>query len=225
MGVKLVMSKPYHLVIFDWEGTLGDTIGPIINTIAAIAKRLNYDEFDAREARLYVPLGLGMVIKKLFPNLSLHQYEQFLQEVQHYLVKESLEVALIPGAREILQQLKLAGIDLAIATNKGQSSLKRALLGSKLDTYFSITRSAGDAPAKPCPQMLEEILNETGFNADQALMVGDSTVDMEMAKYIGVDAIGFDYDHNQGEKLIAAGALDVFHNYRQLAQFLQLPLN
>ncbi len=219
------MSRPYQIVIFDWEGTLGDTIGPIINTIATIAKCMKYKEFDEREARLYVPLGLGMVIKKLFPDLSLHQYEQFLQEVQHYLVKESLDVALIPGAREILNQLKQAGIDLAIATNKGQSSLKRALYDSQLDTYFSITRSAGDVPAKPCPQMLEEILIETGFSAGEALMVGDSTVDMEMAKYIGVDAIGFDYDHNQGEKLITAGAIDVFDNYRQLAEFLKLPLN
>ena len=76
------MIRFYRLSVFDWEGTLGDTLGQILNTVSAVAKRMHLDEVDEQLARHCVTLGLVQVIKKLFPSLSLHQYEQLLQEVQ-----------------------------------------------------------------------------------------------------------------------------------------------
>ena len=217
------MSRTYRLVIFDWEGTLGDTLGHVLTVLAVEARRLGFGEMDERSARHYVILGLARAVKKIFPQLLLHQHEQLLQAVQHALAICPTEVCLMPGALQVIQKMNANGLKLAIATNKGQQSLQRALHVSGLDVFFNVTRAAGQVPAKPCPQMLEEILSEFDVQASQSLMIGDSVADIEMASLIGMDAIGVDFYHQQADELRAAGALDVFDDYQQVANYLQLP--
>jgi len=219
------MSRRYHLVVFDWEGTLGDTLGQILNTVAAEAKRLQFGVFDENQARQHVVLGLVMAVKKIFPSLTLDQHEQLLQAVHHSLVTHPLDVCLIPGAKQMIEQLYQAGIHLAIATNKGEQSLIRCLQACGLRDFFDVTRSAGQVPAKPCPQMLQEIMDSCGVKATQTLMVGDSVIDVDMANQLGVDAVGVDFDHQQAANLLAAGALHVFNDYQQLADYLGLTFN
>ncbi|MBA3535102.1 MAG: HAD-IA family hydrolase [Tatlockia sp.] len=217
------MSRPYRLVVFDWEGTLGDTLGQILNTVATEAKRLQFGELNEQLARQSVELGLVLAVKKTFPHLNELQQEQLLLAVHHSLASRTAEVYLIPGAIDIAHRLTDAGINLAIASNKGQQSLQRVVHVSELDKFFKVTRSAGQSPAKPCPQMLEEIMAEFDASANETLMVGDSVNDIEMAKSIGVNAIGVDFYHQQEAALRAAGALEVFNDYQQLAEYLQLP--
>lgn len=217
------MGKPYRLVVFDWEGTLGDTLGQILNTVATEAKRLQFGELDEQLARQSVELGLVLATKKVFPHLNEKQQEELLLAVHHALAARATEVYLIPGAKGIAQRLHDAGIYLGIASNKGQQSLHRVLQVSELDQLFQVTRSAGQASPKPCSQMLEEIMAEFDVTAEETLMVGDSVTDIEMAKNIGVDAIGVDFYHQQEAALRAAGALEVFDDYQHVADYLQLP--
>lgn len=214
--------RRYRLMVFDWEGTLGDTLGQILNAVATEAKRLQFGEVDEQLARQYVVFGLVMAVRKLFPHLSIHQHEELLQAIQHTLASNSSDGYLIPGAKQFIQRAQQAGIELAIATNKGQHSLQRALQAADLCNVFTATRSAGQVPAKPCPQMLEEIMDVCGIDAPETLMIGDSATDMEMAREIGVDAVGVDFYHQQADNLMAAGALAVFDDYVQLAKYLQL---
>lgn len=216
------MVKPYRLVVFDWEGTLGDTLGQVLDTVAMEAKRLNFGELNEELARQSVDLGLVKAVQRVFPRLNAREQEQLLSAVQQALVARTSQVYLIPGAREIAERLHQAGIGLAIATNKGELSLQRVLQTSGLDVLFKVTRSAGQTPPKPCPQMLEEILAEFDLTANDALMVGDSATDIEMAQSIQVDAVGVDFYHQQSAVLRATGALEVFYDYRQLADYLQL---
>ena len=216
------MSRPYSLVVFDWEGTLGDTLGQILQTVALVAKRMGFGDLDEDLARKSVVLGLVLAVKKLFPDLSMHQHEQLLAEVQHALLTHSANSCLIPGAKNFLEDLKQTGLTLAIATNKGQHSLQRALLSAGIDDLFAVTRSAGQVPAKPCPQMIEEIMAICGATPSQTLMIGDSVSDVEMALQAGVDVIGVDFYHQQKASLLAAGAMHVFDDYKQVARFLSL---
>lgn len=216
------MSNPYQLVVFDWEGTISDTLGLILHTVALEAELLGFGSVDPYLARKYVDLGLVPALRKLFPHLSLQQQEALMQAVQKGLVSRPAEVRLIPGVRQLIQQLHDAGIDLAIATNKSQHSLQRALVSTGLDSFFKVTRTADQAPAKPCPQMLEEIMEQFGQQASTTLMIGDSSTDMEMARSINVVAIGVDFYHQNESVLNASGALAVFDDYPLLAQFLKL---
>lgn len=213
------MSNPYRLVVFDWEGTISDTLGQVLHTVATEAEKLGYGAIDPAVAKQYVDLGLSRAVKKLFPKMSAAEHEQLMQSVQHTLLTSSVELCLIPGVLNFIKQLHDEQIELAIATNKGHQSLMRALQATGLDVFFKVTRSAGAVPAKPCPQMLEEIMNEFGRDARSTLMIGDSPSDMDMASRIHVDAIGVDFYNQQEAILKHAGAKIVFNDYQQLAQF------
>lgn len=216
------MSKRYRLVVFDWEGTLSDTLGQVLDCVAKEARRLDYGELDEELARQSVDLGLVNAIKKVFPHLTLIQYERLINAVQQSLMSRHSDVYLIPGAKDIVQRLHQDGIELAIATNKGQHSLLKALHTTGLDEYFKVTRSAGQTPPKPSPQMLQEILMVFSLPAHDALMIGDSVTDIEMANSLGMDAIGVNFYHQQSEPLLASGALNVFDDYRLIADYLHL---
>ncbi|WP_419419137.1 HAD family hydrolase [Legionella sp. D16C41] len=219
------MSKQYRLVVFDWEGTLSDTLGQVINCVVSEAKRLNYGEVDEKLARQYAELGLGNVIRKLFPQLNSMEQEYLLKAVQHSLINRPSEIYLTPGAREFVESLYQNDIYLGIASNKGQNSLNRALQNSGLASFFKVVRCAGQLPPKPCPQMLEEILFEFNVDVNEALMIGDSTCDIEMAKAINMDAIGINFYHQQHSNLLLAkGAVAVFSSYSQLASYLNIKL-
>lgn len=216
------MSNPYDLVVFDWEGTIVDTLGVVFHVVASEANLLGFGDFDPYQARKYVDLGLVQALRKAYPHLSLSQQQQLFEAVQRALHTQPLDICLMPGVRELLYQLRDAQVNLAIATNKGQHSLLRALQATGLDELFKVTRSAGQVPAKPCPQMLEEIIEEYEGNIVTTLMVGDSPTDMEMARNLRVTAVGVDLYHQQGSALKAAGAVAVFDEYRKLADFLNL---
>lgn len=216
------MSKRYRLVVFDWEGTLSDTLGQVLNCVAEEARRLHFGEINEEIARQSVELGLVNAIKKVFPQLTLLQHEQLLNAVQYSLMSRHSEIYLIPGAKAIVSHLYQSGIDMAIATNKGQQGLMRALQTTGLDEFIKVTRSAGQTPPKPCADMLLEILDVFGMPVTDAIMIGDSAIDMEMASRIGMDAIGVNFYHQQADVLLEAGALNVFNDYQLIADYLQL---
>lgn len=217
------MSNSYKLVVFDWEGTIADTLGLVLNTVATEARALGFGEVDPYLARKYVDLGLLQALKKLFPHLSIREQDTLVQAVQGAMLNKSAEVCIFPGARELIEKLHQKHIDLAIATNKGQHSLQRALHATGLEAFFKVTRSAGQAAPKPCPQMLEEIMTECGADASSTLMIGDSVSDIEMAVSIQVAALGVDFYLHQESALKKAGAIAVFNDYKVLANFLGFP--
>lgn len=219
------MASSYQLVVFDWEGTISDTLGQILHIVADEAIALGLGAIDFEEARRFVDLGLVQALKKVLPNLSTHEYEHLLNSVQKALVTHSSQVYLMPGVLELIEALHAAKVNLAIATNKGHHSLLKSLANSGLDKYFKVTRSAGLVPAKPCPQMLEEIMDEFGVAACDTLMIGDSPTDMEMAHSIQVAAVGVDFYQHQEAALKAAGAVAVFDDYHQVAKFLKLSVD
>lgn len=217
------MSNPYQLIVFDWEGTISDTLGLILNTVTSETRRLGFGEIDPKVARQYVDLGLVQALRKTLPDLSAKQHDELLQAIYHTLHTRPTEICLIPGVGEFIEQVHDANIAIAVASNKGQHSLNRAIQASGLDRFIRVVRSAGQTAAKPDPQMLEEIMEEFGQDESSTLMIGDSTVDMEMAKSIGVAAVGVDFYHQQEAALKEAGALAVFDDYQLLANFLNIP--
>lgn len=217
------MAKPYQLVVFDWEGTISDTLGQILVTVAQEAKELGFGDIDPQLARKYVDLGLVQALRKLLPHLTDVQHQQLHQAVQQAMVYRPTEVCLLPGALQFINRLADENIDIAIATNKGQHSLQRALHAAGLEERFKVYRSASQTEAKPSPLMLLEIMDEFGRKPESTVMIGDSTTDMEMAKNIHVDAIGVDFYHQQELALKKAGALAVFDDYQLLADYLHLP--
>ncbi len=216
------MNMPYRLVVFDWEGTISDSFGQILNAIMHEAKRLQLGQFDLSHARQVISLGPVVALKKLFPHLSASQQSDLLQAAQNAMLTRSEGVCITEGVHETLEKLKQAGVSLAIATNKGHQSLLRDLDVSGLIAYFQVTRSASQTKPKPHPQMLLEIMETFDVSAAETLMVGDSVSDIEMALQLHVAAIGIDIYRQNEVSLREAGAIKVFEHFDKLADYLEL---
>src|SRR6185312_16085931 len=110
----------------------------------------------------------------------------------HFLAREH-EAPLYAGVREMLAELHARGKRLAVATGKARRGLERALDTTGLRGWFEATRCADEGFAKPHPGMLLMLLELTGVEPRRALMVGDTTHDLELAANAGVDAVAVSY--------------------------------
>src|SRR5262249_46803820 len=121
-----------------------------------------------------------------------------------------------------LRGLRDQGYALAVATGKYRPGLNRSFSAHPfLRTLFSVTRTADESADKPNPLMLRQILDETGCSAGQALMIGDTDFDMNMARALGMPALGVSCGVHDAGRLLQAGAEAVLEDVRGLPGWLQ----
>jgi phosphoglycolate phosphatase len=183
----------YKLIIFDWDGTLMDSTEIIARAIQDAAKDFDLKVPTVDEAKYVIGLGLSDSMVHLFPGLTAEGHRGMVDRFRiHYLERE-FDSPLYPGVKSMLGRLHADGCRLAIATGKARRGLDRVLDVTGLKQYFEITRCADEGFPKPHPDMLERILGSTGVEKREAVMIGDTTHDMELAKNAGVDAIAVTY--------------------------------
>ena len=175
--------RDYQLLIFDWDGTLVDSIGRIVASLRQAADACGLPQLS--DERLKGIIGLGMVeaITDLYPDLrEAALVERFRRAYsEHYLLLENQPSALFPGVQEALDSFRSQGYRLAVATGKSRHGLHKVLEGRNWLDYFDVTRCADETASKPDPLMLHEILAHCRMRPEQALMVGDSLFDLQMA--------------------------------------------
>jgi phosphoglycolate phosphatase len=120
-----------------------------------------------------------------------------------------------------LEDLSAQGYMLAIATGKARRGLDRVLHDTGMAHLFCATRCADEAFSKPHPRMLEDILEQTGFDAGRALMVGDTTYDMQMARHAGMDGLAVTYGVHGRELLAEHGPLACLDSFTEVYEWLQ----
>lgn len=212
------MKKTVELVIFDWDGTLFDSVGQIVRSLQFAAQQYQQPLTDAA-AQSIIGLGLPEVAKVLFPQVpELHQ--QILQCYADHYVEHSKQDRWFDGVAEMLHDLKSHGLLLAVATGKSRRGLDRVLKQTGSEALFAVTRAASETRSKPDPLMLQEILDYTGLHADQAIMVGDSAYDLEMAQRIQMPSIGVTYGVHIPEQLQKFHPLALAEDVADLQQHL-----
>ena len=127
---------------------------------------------------------------------------------------------LFNGVEDLLSALKAKGATLAVATGKARRGLDRAWSQTETGHFFSASRCADDAQSKPSPDMLLQILDELNISANDAVMIGDTTYDMQMAKSIGMRRIGVSYGVHAQVHLEALAPETIVHSIGELQQFL-----
>jgi len=130
------------------------------------------------------------------------------------------------GEAAMLDDLQRAGVKLAVATGKSRKGLDRVLHQTQSMSMFAATRAASETRSKPHPLMLEEILAETGIAAHEAIMVGDTSYDLEMAQNIAMPRVGVSYGVHTVEVLQLFQPLKIAGDVHSLHQFLlqQVPM-
>ena len=204
------------LIIFDWDGTLSDSVARISRCIqlAAIDHHLPQPSFD--QAKEIIGLGLNEAVRHLFPQANADMVARFSGSYSaHYRRKDSSPCAFFPNVLTTLQQLHSAGYLLAVATGKSRAGLDRVLEATKLTGFFHSSRCADETRSKPHPLMLEELLSEQGIGPEHALMVGDTEFDMEMAVNAKMSRIAVSYGAHDASRLLnyqPVACLDDFSN-------------
>lgn len=185
----------YRLLIFDWDGTLADSIGRIVASMHGAAADCGLGVRTDAAIKGIIGLGLPEAIRTLYPELRDQRMLDRVQQLysQHYLAMESQPSALFPSVVESLEAFRSAGYLLAVATGKTRRGLDRVLAGCGWQGYFDITRCADETASKPDPRMLREILACCRVSPDRALMVGDSAFDLQMARRAGMEAVAVGY--------------------------------
>lgn len=212
------MNSPVKLVIFDWDGTLFDSVGQIVASLQFAAQQFNQPLTDA-DAKSIIGLGLPEVAQRLFPAVP-ELHADILQAYSEHYVANSVEDAWFEGVSEMLYALKDQGIKLAVATGKSRKGLDRVLKQTNSLELFHTTRAASETRSKPHPLMLEEILAETGVHAHEAIMVGDTSYDLEMALNIVMPSVGVSYGVHTSETLANFNPLSIVNDVSSLHEFL-----
>ncbi len=184
----------YPVIIFDWDGTLMDSIDKIVACMqqAAITSGLEVPGTEA--IRNIIGLSLNKAMAKLYPTASAAQQlaveNAYREQYLHYNQQQTL---FYPGIKAWLGTLKEQGYTLAVATGKGRNGLNRQLQQHAVEDLFTVTYCADETNSKPDPQMLNNILADLNIQPHQALMIGDSSYDLQMANNANIACVGVDY--------------------------------
>lgn len=192
----------FELLVFDWDGTLMDSEARIVACVEAAIKDLEMPVPDRKSISNIIGLGLREAVHQLFPEGDEQLHLQIANRYRvHFFSDSKTPSPLFEGTRETLELLTNQGYMLAVATGKGRQGLDHALQTSGLGVFFHLTRCADETFSKPHPEMLNQILEVTGIYPEQALMIGDTEYDLEMALNAGMPSLGVTYGVHTPDRL------------------------
>ncbi|OED41623.1 hypothetical protein ACH42_13395 [Endozoicomonas sp. (ex Bugula neritina AB1)] len=192
--MKQQLQRRYSLVIFDWDGTVVNSVPQIVGALKQAAITLKWPVLDDDAYKGVIGLSLTPAVQSLYPHFNECEVSEYIQEYRTcFRVLDQCPPKPFDGAVSGLKILKEKGVVLAVATGKSRAGLQRSMVANEMETMFDLYKTSDDARSKPDPDMLEQIVQELGVPKEQTLMVGDSGFDMEMARSAGIDRAGVSY--------------------------------
>ena len=215
----------YDIVIFDLDGTLLNTIGDLAASVDYVMRSRSLPEHTDAEYRQMVGGGIKRLVERALPE-HLASNEAYVDECvtqfRRYYV-DNIDRHTVPyeGMRELLSDLQLNGVKLAVASNKFQHGTDRLVAKFFGDIDFvAIEGNREGAPLKPDPQIVAGILSRAGIAKERAVMVGDSGIDIRTAQAAGIDSIGVAWGFRFADELYEAGAEYVVSTVNDLRPLL-----
>lgn len=215
------MGKRYSLIIFDWDGTLMDSVSSITRALQFAAEKMALPVLNEEAYRHIIGLSLESGIYSLYPQLNAKTLAEYIGHYRgEYLRLEEKYSAPFPGVIDGLNSLRAQGISMAVATGKGRAGLDRLMADDQYGCYFDANRSAEETRSKPDPLMLEQLLDELDVPVGEALMVGDTGFDLQMAENIGMDRVAVTYGAHPKEKLLSYEPVFVAGSFDDLIEWI-----
>lgn len=216
------MLEKYKVVVFDWDGTIMDSIAHIVMCVqqASIANALPVP--DESSVRNIIGLSLPEAFQVLYGPEYSNEFERFRDNYKaQYVINDDVTLPIFDYVPELLATLSERGIKLSVATGKGRRGLDNALARSELSHFFAWSRTSDEAQSKPAPDMLLQTASYFNVSPQECIMIGDSIHDLNMAKNAGMDSIGVSFGAHSKEVLMQAEPLAVLDNYKKALAWLQ----
>lgn len=215
------MSARPRLIIFDVDGTLVDSQNDIVSAMTHAFTRAEEKVPDRKTILGIVGLSLDVAIARLAPQLPVALQARMVEWYkQAYMQLRASSGAaqsspLYPYARETLAHFfAQPDVVLGVATGKSRRGLDKLLQGHELQHLFGTEQVSDNHPSKPDPAMLRAALTETGAEPGDAVMIGDTSFDMEMAHAAGIRGIGVSWGYHPRSALSAA--YSIVDDFREL---------
>ena len=195
-------QPPLRLVVFDWDGTLMDSVGRIVASMQQAIDSLGLPQHPPEVLANVIGLGLKEALADLYPGQDEGRLEALVQAYrQQFLGDNTVPQRPFAGARDSLVWLQGQGVTMAVATGKGRRGLDQVMDEIGFREFFADSRCADETASKPDPLMLQELMDGLGVEPAQTLMVGDTEYDMEMAARAGAHALAASYGVHDRERL------------------------
>ncbi|WP_111412383.1 HAD family hydrolase [Billgrantia lactosivorans] len=193
----------YRLVIFDWDGTLMDSAARIVACMQAAARDAGWGRLEEAAVRDIIGLGLPEAIDRLCPGIDAERFELLRSRYAHHFVEgDRTPMSFFDDVEAGIATLREhPSRRLAVATGKSRRGLDRIFRESGSGSWFHASRTADETRSKPHPQMLEELLVELDVAVEEAVMVGDTEYDLEMARALGMDRVAVTWGVHAAERL------------------------
>ena len=217
------------LVVFDVDGTLIDSQADILGAMAAAFGAEHLPVPDRVAVLSIVGLSLPQAMARLAPDTAAAQQARLVQAYKDAYADQRRRdgagaAPFYPGLRRVLDNLRARDdVLLGIATGKSRRGLSALIEAHGLEHAFQTTQTADDHPSKPHPAMVQAALAETGADAAEAVMIGDTSYDIDMGQAAGIATIGVTWGYHPREALAHAGALaeDAAGLTQAIAHFLK----
>ena len=210
----------YQLLIFDWDGTLMDSTRLIASCLQCACRDMGLAVPEFVDAKFVIGLGLAETVRYVAPDLEPERERDLVAHYRRHFLAREHEGLLYDGVSEMLADLHGRGKRLAVATGKARRGLERALDSTGLRRLFETSRCADEGFAKPHPDMIHAILEGTGVSAADALMIGDTIHDLDLAANAGVDAVAVSYGAHDEALLVTRPSLAQLATVKDLHAWL-----
>ena len=197
-----------RLVIFDFDGTLGDSQKLITDTMLATIERLNFPKRSREECARTIGLPLKECFSSIIP-MSDEQAEECAKVYSEIFKVKNVPgvVKAFPGVVETLERLSSQGILMSIASSRSHRTLAKLMDELDLSKYITYLIAADDVvDKKPAAESVFKTLSHFNVEAHETLVVGDAEFDILMGRNAGTHTCGVTYGNGSRESLEAAGA-------------------
>ena len=212
------------IVVFDLDGTLINSLEDLADSANHVLTEHGFPTHPVDAYRYFVGDGVRKLIERILPAEQRNnaQIEQCKAEfVDYYKIHMEDKTSVYEGITELLKALKAHGLKIAVATNKVHSAVAPLMAKYFPGIQFdSLIGQREGIPVKPAPQIMYDIPKETDCSASEALHVGDTATDMQLAHNAGITPVGVLWGYRPLEELQEAGARYIIEHPLDLLEIL-----
>lgn len=208
-----------QLCIFDLDGTLVNSLADLAEATNYGLMQLGYPVHPVEDYRMMIGNGARILCQRALPqNADETEIIRLYDLFSEYYNAHALDhTAPYDGILPLLDKLRRNGFCLAAATNKPQVFAETIIRHYFGEDCFAVVRGGC---GKPAPDAIDAILSKTGFAKEQAVLLGDSNVDICTAQNAGIDSIGCCWGFRSEQELREAGAEVCIHTPDEAAEIL-----